>query len=181
MNKTKDQKIKKLLQDSKRLYHTQDLAVLWGIDNQNTLYTAIKRYVKRGFLNKIHKGFYSTVPLDRVDIVYLGIVGLHRYGYVSTESILVKKGLIFQDVRYITLVSDVSKRFEIAGHKFLARRMKDDYLYNEAGIVKKGGIRFALVERAVADILYFNPDYHFDAKSSIDWKKVEKIRNKIGY
>lgn len=177
----KDQKIKKLLQDSRKLYHTQDLAVLWGINNPNTLYTTIKRYVKRGLLNKIHKGFYSTVPLNAVNSFYLGIVGLHRYGYVGTESVLVKEGLIFQDVRYITLVSDVSKRFEIAGHKFLARRMKDDYLYNEAGIMVKEGVRFASVERAVADMLYFNPDYHFDAKSSIDWKKVEEIRSKIGY
>ncbi len=177
----KDQKIKKLLQDSRKLYHTQDLAVLWGIDNPNTLYTTIKRYVKRGLLNKIHKGFYSTVPLNAVDPFCLGIVGLHRYGYVSTESVLVKEGLIFQALRYITLVSEISKRFEIAGHKFLARRMKDDYLHNEAGIIVKEGVRFASVERAVADMLYFNPDHHFDAKSSVDWKKVEEIRSKIGY
>jgi predicted transcriptional regulator of viral defense system len=181
MTKTKDQKIKGLLRDSRKLYHTQDLAVLWGIDNANTLYTNIKRYVKRGLLNKIHKGFYSTVSLNAVDPVCLGIVGLHRYGYVSTESILAKEGLIFQDVRYITLVSDVSERFEIAGHKFLARRMKDDYLYNEVGIIVKENVRIASVERAVADMLYFNPNYHFDAKSSIDWKKVEEIRSKIGY
>lgn len=181
MNKTKDQKIKKLLQDSKWLYHAQDLAVLWEIDNSNTLYTAIKRYIKRGFLNKIHKGFYSTVSLTKIDPVYLGIVGLHRYSYLSAESILVKNGLMFQDVRYITLISDVSKRFEIAGHRFLVRRMKDDYLYNEEGIIVKDNIRFAIVERAVADMLYFNSNYHFDAKNSIDWKKVEKIRNKIGY
>ena len=181
MSKIKDEKIKKLLQDSKGLYHTQDLMVLWGTDNPNTLYTTIKRYLKRGFLNKIHKGFYSTVPLEKVDAVYLGMVGLHRYGYLSTESVLVKKGLIFQGVRYITLVSDLSKRFEIAGHKFLVRKMKDDYLYNEAGIIAKDGVRFASVERAVADILYFNPNYHFDTKSSIDWKKVEEIRSKIGY
>ncbi len=181
MSKIKDQKIKKLLQDSRGLYHAQDLAVLWGIDNPNTLYTTIKRYVKRGFLNKIHKGFYSTVPLEKITPVYLGIVGLHRYAYVSTESILTKKGLIFQDVRYITLVSDVSKRFDIAGHKFLARQMKNDYLYNEAGIMVKNSIRFAVAERAVADMLYFNPDYHFDAKSRIDWSKIKEIRSKIGY
>lgn len=179
--KTKDKKIKGLLQDPRKLYHTQDLAVLWGMDNSNTLYTTIKRYVKRGLLNKIHKGFYSTIPLNAVDSFDLGIIGLHRYGYVSTESILVKEGLIFQDVRQITLVSDISKRFKIAGYKFLVRRMKDDYLYNEAGITVKEGVRFASVERAVADMLYFNPEYHFDAKSSVDWKKVEEIRSKIGY
>ncbi len=178
---SQEKKIKKLLQDSRKLYHTQDLAVLWNIANSNTLYTTIKRYLKRGLLNKIHKGFYSTVPLGEVDPFYLGAIGLHRYGYVSTESVLVKEGLIFQDVRYITLVSDASKRFEIAGHKFLVRRMKDDYLHNETGIAVKERIRFASAERAVADMLYFNPSYHFDAESRINWKKVTELKNKIGY
>ena len=181
MYKLRDQKIKKLLQDSRNLYHTQDLAVLWAMDNSNTLYTTIKRYIKRGLLNKIHKGFYSTTSLKEIDPVRLGLVGLHRYGYLSTESIFVKEGLIFQDIQYITLISDISKRFEIAGHKFLARKMQNDYLYNETGIIVRDGIRFASVERAVADMLYFNSSYHFDAKDIINWKKVEEIRNKIGY
>ena len=182
MRKTKDQKIKKLLQDPRKLYHTQDLAVLWGIDNFNTLHTVIKRYIKRGFLNKIHKGFYSTVSLDKVDTILLGLIGLHRYGYLSTESVLAKEGLIFQDVKYITLVSDISKRIDVSGHKFLGRQMKDSYLYNETGITMNDeGIKVASVERAVADMLYFNPSYHFDAKNIIDWKKVKEIQNKIGY
>jgi len=165
MRKTKDQKIKKLLQDPRKLYHTQDLAVLWGIDNY-----------------KIHKGFYSTVSLDKVDTILLGLIGLHRYGYLSTESVLAKEGLIFQDVKYITLVSDISKRIDVSGHKFLVRQMKDSYLYNETGITMNDeGIKVASVERAVADMLYFNPSYHFDAKNIIDWKKVKEIQNKIGY
>jgi len=181
MDKTKDQKIRKLLQDSRYLYHTQDLAVLWAIDNSNTLHTTIKRYIKRGFLNKIYKGFYSTKPLKKINPIQLGIVGLHRYSYLTTESILIKKGLIFQETQYITLVSNVSKRFEIAGHKFLVRKMQDKYLHNETGITIQNEVRSALTERAIADILYFNPNYHFDAKNIIDWKKVREIRNKIGY
>jgi len=181
MSKVKDQKIKKLLQSSRKLYHTQDLAVLWAMDNSNTLHTAIKRYIKRGLLNKIYKGFYSIASLKEIDPVHLGLVSLHRYGYLSTESIFVKQGLMFQDIQYITLVSDISKRFEIAGHKFLVRKMRDKYLHNEAGIIVQNNIRFASAERAVADMLYFNPNYHFDAKDIINWKKVEEIKNKIGY
>lgn len=181
MNKIKNQKIKKLLQDSRKLYHTQDLAVLWNIDNSNTLYTTIKRYVNRGILNKIHKGFYSTVSVSEVDPVLLGLIGLHRYGYLSTESILAKEGLIFQDLQYITLVSDISKRFEIGGHKFLVRQMRDNYLYNEIGTIMRDGVKIASIERAVADMLYFNPEYHFDAENIINWKKVKEIQDKIGY
>lgn len=181
MRKTKDQKIKKLLQDPRKLYHIQDLAVLWGIDNSNSLRVVIKRYIKRGFLNKIHKGFYSTAPLDEIEPALLGLAALHRYAYLSTETILANQGLIFQELQYITLVSDISKRFEIAGHKFLVRQMKDDYLHNHTGVSIKNGVRAASAERAVADILYFNPDYHFDARDVIDWKKVKQIKHKIGY
>ncbi len=173
----KDDKIKILLQDGRNLYHTQDLGVLWNINNPNTLYTAIKRYVKRGVLIKLYKGFYSTVPVHKIDSVHLGLVALHRYGYLSTESILVKKGIIFQDVKYITLVSSVSKRLTLKGHKYLIRRMKPEYLHNNIGVIDKR----ASIERAVADMLYFNPNYHFDAKKLIDWQKVKEIKKAIDY
>ena len=181
MSKVKDQKLKSLLEDKRGLYHTQDLAVLWGIDNPNTLYTTVRRYVARGFLNRIYKGYYSSVPLAEVDPFHLGVVALHGYGYVSTESVLAGHGVIAQDVKYITLVSGFSKRFEINGFKFLSRKMKEEYLLNRAGVLVEHGVRRASVERAVADMLYFNPDYHFDGKDFINWKKVREIQNTVGY
>lgn len=170
-------KKQKLIEDERNLYHTQDLSVLWGIDNKESLNTIITRYVKKGYLNRIHKGFYSTKPIKNIDPIKLGLVSLRRWGYLSTESVLVQKGIIFQDIKYITLISDVSKKFSIAGRNYRVRQMKDDYLYNEAGITNKR----ASLERAVADMLYYNENYYFDNDRKIDWKKVKKIKNKIGY
>lgn len=181
MNKARDQKIKKLLEDKRNLYHTQDLGVLWGIENPNTLYTTIHRYINRGFLNRVYKGFYSTTLLNDINPLSLGVVALHEYGYVSTESVLVENGVIAQDVKYITLVSSSSKRFEVNGFKFLSRKMKEEYLLNRTGVETKEGVRKATVERAVADMLYFNPDYHFDGKDFINWKKVKEIQKVVGY
>ena len=181
MRQGKDQKLQKLLEDQRNLYHTQDLAVLWGIDNPNTLYTTIHRYTARGFLNRIYKGFYSALPLSEIDPSKLGVVALHEYGYVSTESALVEHGVIMQEIKYITLVSGYSKRFEINGFKFLSRKMKDEYLLNRAGVVTENGVRKATVERAVADMLYFNPDYHFDGKDFINWEKVKEVQKLVGY
>ncbi len=179
--KEKSNKIKILLRDKRILFHTQDLGVLWGIDNSNTLYTTIKRYIQRGLLNKVYKGFYSTVPLKEIDPVLLGLASLHGYGYLSCESVLARDGIVFQDVKYITLVSDISRKFRIGGHSFLVRRMKPGYLYNNVGITEDGGKRVACPERAVADMLYFNSKYHFDAKNLIDWQKVKEIKKEIGY
>lgn len=179
--KTQSDKVKLLLKSSQDLFHTQDLALLWGIENRATLYNTIKRYVKKGVLTRIHKGFYSKVPLKQVDPVKLGIKALHSFCYLSTESILTKEGIISQDIPYITLISDKSKKFTINDQRYISRQMKDDFLFNEAGIVEERGIKKATVERAVADLLYYDSNYHFDAPDLVDWDKVEDIQKEIGY
>ncbi len=170
-----------LLKDGRCLYHIQDLAVLWGVSNSNTLHTTISRYMKRGILNNIYKGFYSTKTLSNISPLLLGLASIHRYGYLSTENILVEEGVIFQDIKYITIVSNVSKRFQINKNDFLVRKMKEIYLKNDTGIILKDGIRKAVLERAVADLLYFNPNYYFDNTKNINWRKVKDIQKIIGY
>lgn len=170
-----------LIKSPQNLFHTQDLALLWGIDNKNTLYTTIKRYVKKGTLIRIQKGFYSKVPLNQLNPVRLGISFLHCYSYLSTESILAEEGVISQSIPHITLISSKSKRFEVAGNSYISRQMKDEFLFNEAGIKRKSDIKRAGLERAVADIQYYNEEYHFDASDLINWGKVEKIKETVGY
>ena len=60
-------RINNLLKQKNELYQTQDLGLVWGIAKRNTLYTTIKRYEQRGILIPIHKGFYSTIPLDQIN------------------------------------------------------------------------------------------------------------------
>lgn len=177
----KDKKLISLLREGRELYHTQDLGVLWGISNENTLYTTIKRYIKSGVLFRVHKGLYSIKKIDQIDKINLGLTSLHRYGYLSTESVLVKAGIIFQDIKYITFVSDISRKFKINGNHFLVRKMNPIYLYNNVGIYIKNNQRIASTERAVADMIYFNPKYHFDGENIIDWEKVKEIKKQIGY
>lgn len=157
-------RIDALLKSDQKLFHTQDLSLIWGIENKNTLYTTIKRYIDKGILIPIKKGFYSTVSLDRIHPWLLGVSYLHRYAYVSCETILFLEGEIFQKGEMITLVSDISLRFEINGNFYLVRKMKDIYLYDTKGIKEKNGILVADRDRAIKDMLYFNPHYHFDAK-----------------
>lgn len=174
-------KIDKLLKLDEKLFHTADLGLIWGIVNKNTLYTTIKRYIKKGVLIPIHKGFYSTVPLDKINPLKLALGYLHRFAYLSCESVLIKEGVIFQKDNYITLVSSVSGRFSLGDRSFLVRKVKDEFLYNDAGIEEKNGIKVASLERAVADLIYFNRYFYFDNPKKINWKKVQKIRSIIGY
>lgn len=169
-------RIDALLKQDKKLFHTNDLALLWQIEISNTLYTTIKRYVQKGILKRIHKGFYSVVPIEELDPVEVGIGYLHSFAYLSTESILVENGVIFQASDYITLVSSVSKKFTVGTYSYLVRKMKDEFLYQTMGLTERGDIKVATLERAVADMLYFNPNVHFDNREMINWQKVLKIK-----
>lgn len=169
-----------LLKQERKLFHANDLALLWGITNKNTLYTTIKRYKQNGVLIPIHKGFYSVAPLLELDPIALGVSYLHSYVYLSTETILAREGIIAQAIPAITLISNTSKKFELAGNYYVVRKMKDEFLYNDLGIVQKDDHREATVERAVADLLYFNPKYHFDNREAINWAKVKHIQKEVG-
>jgi len=163
------------------VFHTKDLASLWQIENPNTLYTTLKRYTQKGLLFRIYKGFYSIKPIDQLDPLMLGIKALHQFAYVSVETVLFQKGIIQQSVDKITLISSQSKKFSIGNYCYYSRKLEDKYLYQTVGIIDKDNIKMATVSRAVADLLYFNPQAHFDADKLIDWKEVEKIQQEIGY
>jgi len=174
-------RINDLIKQDRKLYHSQDLAVLWGIANKNTLYTTIKRYVQRGVLISIYKGLYSTVPLSQLNPLALGKAIVHRYTYLTTESVLAQAGVIFQTTYQYTFVSDLPKKVTVNSMSFLFRKLKDEYLYNPVGIEDKSGNYVATPERAVADMLYFNSRYHFDNPEAVDFEKVRLLQQEIGY
>jgi hypothetical protein len=174
-------KINELLKLDRKLYHSNDLAILWEITNKNTLYTTIKRYVQKGIFIPIFKGLYATIPIAQLDPLELGQAIIHKYTYLTTESVLVRHGIITQAIYQYTFVSTISKKVTVGGMTFLYRKLQDTYLNNPTGVSSNDGTFVATVERAVADMLYFNPSYHFDLSENIDWEKVKKIRKEVGY
>lgn len=174
-------RISELLQAGQKTYHTNDLAVLWSISNRNSLYRIITRYIERGILFPVYKGLYSTVPIDSLNPIELGRSIIHRFAYLTTESVLFQAGIISQRIYYFTFATDQSKRVIIGKWSFRFRQLKDIYLHNPAGIREQEGGFVATVERAVADMLYFNPKYHFDVREGIDFEKVRALQKEIGY
>lgn len=172
-------RIDKLLKANQKLFHTSDIALLWGITNKNTLYTTIKRYITKGVLIPIHKGFYSTVPIDEIDPIRVGVGYLHNFAYLSCESVLFNNGIIFQQSIPLTLVSFRSVRFVIAGQEYLVRQLVDKFLYNPLGVTEINGIYQATTERAVADLFYFAPHYYLDNRDKINWQEVKKIQKEV--
>ena len=166
-----------------QVFHTKDLANLWGIRNSHTLYMTLSRYVAAGLMFRVHKGLYSINHPSNIDPYLLGLKALHSPGYISCESVLFNEGVINQTPHEITLVSDLSKRFAVAGQHFRSRKLRNSFLFNEAGIVTKNSVRIATLPRAIADTLYFNPKKYFDASSTkiINMAEVRDMATRIGY
>jgi hypothetical protein len=141
----------------------------------------ITRYIDKGVIFPIYKGLYSTVPVSTLDPLELGKAVIHRYTYLTTESVLAQAGIISQITYAYTFVSNVSKKVAVGSLAFLFRQLKDEYLHNPTGVVNQKGVFVATPERAAADMKYFNPKYHFDATVSLDMDKVKSIQKEIGY
>lgn len=173
------EKIQVLIKEGRSVFHTDDLALLWNVHNRNTLYTTIKRYVKLGLLIRIYKGLYSSRLLEDIDGMELAMGYTDSFGYLTTETILARSGVINQQSDLWTLAGEKSRSFEIGGKRFLVRKLSPGYLYNESGLIRKGDFWEATVERAVADMLYFSPKYYFDNLQLVDREKVKKIRMEV--
>ena len=161
------------------IFHIDDLARIWGIKRRNTLSTSLKRYVDKGLIYRLYRGFYSIKPVDELDPFLLGAQAINSYCYLSGETILAKQGIIFQQVGSFTFIGEKTKRFKIGNYKYYCRQLKDKFLYNDIGIDKTGKLNLATLERAVADILYFNPKYHFDNSRAINWAEVNRIQTAV--
>ena len=110
----------------------------------------------------------------------LGMAVVHNYAYLSCETVLAKAGLIFQSVQAITLISLRSRKFEVGDNRYIVRQLDPKFLYQTTGMGDSAGYLEASPERAVADMLYFNPHYHFDGADRIDWKRVKLIQREMG-
>jgi hypothetical protein len=174
-------RISKLIQLDKKIYHTNDLAILWGITRRNTLYQTITRYIDKGVLFPVYKGLYASVPVDTLKPMELGRAIIHRFAYLTTESVLAQAGIISQRIYDYTFATDQSKRIPVGKWNFRYRKLKDEYLHNPTGISEHNVGFVASVERAVADMLYFDPRYHFDAREAINFEKVREVQKEIGY
>ncbi|MEK7127976.1 MAG: hypothetical protein AAB933_00215 [Patescibacteria group bacterium] len=173
--------MKQILDSGEAIFRDTDLAVIWGISNKNTLYTTIKRYAQHRLLNRVRQGVYTINISDTLNPDIVGAKILHEYCYISAETVLERAGILKQKIKNITFVSGSSKKFSVGANSFSSRQMKTNFLYNSVGIYEKDGVNYACVERAVADLLYFNPKYYFDASLKIDWDRVKEIKKIIGY
>ena len=170
-----------LIKTGKKLFHTGDLALIWKIDRPATLHMRVMRYVDRGMLYPIQRGLYSVVPFDKLDPLEVAVAINHGYCYLSTETILERNGVVNRRVNCLTFVARRSKMIVWQENRFIFRKLADKYLFQTVGIVQNEDFLVASLERAAADMKYFNPKFYFDTPNLINWDKVSQIQKEVGY
>ena len=175
-------RINKILLLSKsdlRVFHTRDLATLWQLDNANTLYTTIKRYVQNKSIFRIQKGLYSLVEPEKLDPVLVARKLINGHCYLSLEIILFEHGYKSQRPVEYTFVG--AKPLKTSWNNLLVRcyQLNEKFLMNNAGTYVENGIRRASVQRAICDALYFNKNRYFDKR--VNWREIKMLQKEIGY
>lgn len=158
----------KLFQLPKTVFTNKDLAVLWNENNANNLKAKIFYYVKQGALIRLRRGVfakekdYSARELAN---------SIYHPSYVSFETVLRDHGVVFQHYEAVFVACKLSKTITCGGQKIIFRKLKDEILYNPAGIIFDERFTIASLERAFLDMIYLFPNYYFDNLRPLDWNK----------
>jgi len=155
-------KLKSLFSIDKRIFRASELALLWGITNQNTLKITLARSVKRGVFFRLKRGLYSTVTPSQLDPYEYGCAMSGPLSYVSTETILSQVGAINQLPNKITLFGQKSFEFSLGDQHYLCRYLHPHYLSNRNGVIDSPRSSHATPPRALYDLYHISPKYYVD-------------------
>ena len=161
----------KLYKSSKTVFST-DIAILWEETNINNLKSKISYYVKDGSLIRLRKGIFAKDknynPKELATSIYIP-------SYISFETILREAGMIFQHYDTIYIASYKTQNVKSGGQSFNFRKIKDEVLYNTAGILSNKNFSQASPDRAFLDMIYLQPKYYFDNLDAVNWEKCLEL------
>jgi predicted transcriptional regulator of viral defense system len=164
--------LKDILRLNQTVYSFKQLTLLFPNTEPKTLKSRLSYYVKHGDLYHIRRGLYAKDEnYDRYELA----TKIMTPAYISFESVLAAKGIIFQFYDQIFVASYQSKSILCDGQQYTFRKLKDSILTNTAGIELLQNYSIATAERAFLDTLYSNTSYYFDNLSPINWHKVFDI------
>ncbi len=170
--KTNNDLIFKVYNESRTVFRLNDIAMLTGETNFESLNKRINYYVQKGKLLNPRKGIYAKSGYNMLELACL----LYTPSYISLEYVLQKSGIIFQYNNQITSVSYLSRNIEIAGVNLSFRKIKNVILMDTSGITASdNAINIATPERALLDTLYLNSNYYFDNLNPMNVDLIYKL------
>ncbi len=161
-----------ILRSPRTVFSIEDVALMWGEEDNKTITRRLYTYVKSGKLIRVHRGLYAKDKnYDRLELA----TRLYTPSYISFETVLTREGINFQYYGNIFVASYINREIIIGDKKITFVRMKDYVLSNTMGIEHIKGYAIATPERAFLDRIYVSKDYYFDNLNNLNWDKVFKI------
>lgn len=161
-----------ILRSPKTVFTFKDISLIWENSDRKSVISGINYYVNSNQLYRIRRGIYAKDENYSKDELATRI---YTPSYISFETVLGREGLNFQYYSQIFLASYLTREITIDNQVYTFRKIKDDVLANPLGIENKTETSIATRERAFLDILYINPNYHFDNADPLDWERVFEI------
>jgi hypothetical protein len=149
-----------------------DIALLVGETNFQSLNKKLNYYVRRGKLDNPRKGIYTKPEYNPEELACL----IYTPSYISLNYVLQKAGVVFQYDSGITAVSYLSRSFKVDETTLIYHKIKGEVLVNTSGINRlENQVNIASTERAFLDIMYLNTEYYFDNLNSLSKKSIYKL------
>lgn len=169
--------IELLALSGKKVFTTEDLAVIWKIPERRRLIENIKYYLKKKRLVSLHKGVYAYgndyTPLD----VAQKLVPL---SYLSLYTTSQMHGLIFQYYETVFSFSLRNRKYKLGDQSYEYHRVKEQIFYNQTGLISNGRYTFADKERTITDCLYAMPGFYFDHFGGVNKEKLVALSKTYG-
>jgi len=128
-------------------------------------------FVKTHKLLRLRVGVYTKPEFDWRELSNK----IYFPSYISFQTVLQEAGMIFQPYETIYLASYLSRGLTASGQVFQYRKLKNNILLNQTGIVHQKNYAIATKERAFLDTILFYKDYHIDNLSPLNWELVNEI------
>ena len=160
-----------IYRDSRTVFTLNDIAVLTGESDFNSLNKKINYQVGQGRLERPRKGIYVKEGYNPEELA----CKLYVPSYISLEYILQEAGVMFQYDSRITSVSYLTREVTIEQKTYSYRKIKGEIMIDTSGIIRNGNINKATPERAFLDLLYLNGDYYFDNLNPLDRDVINRL------
>lgn len=164
--------ILELYRSKKNILTTRDIAILWGMQDKDNLKSKISYHVKRGNLIRLRKGIFTKD--ENYDPKELA-TSVFTPSYISFETALRETGVIFQYYETVFAASYLRREIKCDKYKFSYRKIKNEVLINQSGIIIHENYSIASRERAFLDMIYLSPNYYFDNLRGMDWDKCFEL------
>lgn len=158
--------------DAKTVYRLNDIAMLLGETNFQSLSKRLNYLVHVGKLLNLRKGIYAKSGYNKEELA--GRIFIPSY--ISLEYVLQKAAVVFQYNSQISSVSYLTRSVEIDETNIVFRKIKANIITNTMGIIRNHNyVNIATPERAFLDVLYLNGNCYFDNLKPLNKDLINKL------